>query len=88
MDPKAKSALDKALQEKVRGNHDKALKKLQEAIRKFPSEPELYIEALAATISGRLGHRIHGAGDRRSRVAAVCRHHRSDTQLQRRLSER
>lgn len=45
MDPKAKSALDKALTEKLRGNHDKALKKLQEAIRSFPSEPALYLEA-------------------------------------------
>jgi tetratricopeptide (TPR) repeat protein len=52
MDPKAKSALDKALQEKVRGNHDKALKKLQEAIRKFPSEPELYIEAAEVCFEG------------------------------------
>lgn len=46
MDNKARSALDKAIQEKAQGNHGKALKRLNETITKYPKELELYLEAV------------------------------------------
>jgi len=51
MDSKAKSILEKALQEKSRGNYDKALKRISDTINKFPDEFDLYIEAADVCIA-------------------------------------
>lgn len=45
MDNKVSSILEKALQEKRKGNHHKALERLNEALQKFPDQVELYLEA-------------------------------------------
>ena len=45
MNNKIRSVMEKALQDKSRGNHQKALERLTDAIQNFPGEPDLYIEA-------------------------------------------
>lgn len=45
MDNKVSSILERALQEKRKGNYHKALERLDEALQKFPDQVELYLEA-------------------------------------------
>jgi hypothetical protein len=46
MNPKITSILDKALKEKARGGHSKALRRIAAAIEEYPLELELYKEAI------------------------------------------
>lgn len=52
MDNKLRSMLDRALQDKAKGNHQKALKRLNEALAKYPNEFELYLEAADVCVEG------------------------------------
>jgi tetratricopeptide (TPR) repeat protein len=52
MDSKVTSTLEKALQDKARGNFQRALSRLKEALAKAPDEFELYIEAADVCLEG------------------------------------
>jgi tetratricopeptide (TPR) repeat protein len=52
MNEKANSALQKAQQERKRGQFSKATKRLEQAIASFPEELDLYLEAVDTCIDG------------------------------------
>ena len=52
MNEKAASAQQKALQERKRGNFDKAVKRLEQTIAQFPDELDLYLDAVDACLEG------------------------------------
>jgi tetratricopeptide (TPR) repeat protein len=52
MNEKASSALQKAQQERKRGQFPKAIKRLEQAIEAFPDELDLYVEAIDVCIDG------------------------------------
>ena len=52
MNEKAASALQKAKQERKRGQFDKAIKRLEQAVEMFPDELDLYVEAIDVCIDG------------------------------------
>lgn len=52
MNEKAASAQQKALQERKRGNFDKAVKRLEQTIAQFPEELDLYLDAVDACLEG------------------------------------
>jgi hypothetical protein len=59
MDNKITSSLEKALQDKRKGNYERALGRITEILPKFPAEAELYIEAADVCIEG--GEPLQGA---------------------------
>ncbi len=52
MDSKVTSALEKSLQDKAKGNYQRALRRLTDALGKFPDEVELYLEAADVCLEG------------------------------------
>jgi len=52
MNEKAASALQKAQQERKRGQFPKAIKRLEQAVEMFPDELDLYVEAIEVCIDG------------------------------------
>ncbi|MDH4337690.1 MAG: tetratricopeptide repeat protein [Candidatus Krumholzibacteria bacterium] len=52
MNEKAASAQQKALQERKRGQHAKAVKRLEQAIAAYPDELDLYLDAVDACLEG------------------------------------
>ncbi|HEU4364666.1 MAG TPA: tetratricopeptide repeat protein [Candidatus Krumholzibacteria bacterium] len=52
MNEKAASAQQKALQERKRGQHAKAVKRLEQAILAFPDELDLHLDAIDACLEG------------------------------------
>ncbi|MDH3196653.1 MAG: tetratricopeptide repeat protein [Candidatus Krumholzibacteria bacterium] len=52
MDSKLRTTLEKALQDKAKGNFDRALKRLREAIAKSPDVLEPYLEAADVCLEG------------------------------------
>jgi predicted Zn-dependent protease len=52
MNEKAASAQQKALQERKRGQHAKAVKRLEQAIASFPEELDLHLDAVDACLEG------------------------------------
>ena len=52
MNEKAASAQQKALQERKRGQHAKAVKRLEQAIASFPEELDLHLDAIDACLEG------------------------------------
>ncbi len=52
MNEKAASALQKAQQERKRGQFPKAIKRLEQAVEMFPDELDLYVEAVDVCIDG------------------------------------
>jgi tetratricopeptide (TPR) repeat protein len=52
MDNKVSSSLERALQDKKKGNYHKALKRLTETLEKFPDEVELYLESADVCLEG------------------------------------
>jgi tetratricopeptide (TPR) repeat protein len=52
MNEKAASALQKAQQERKRGQFPKAIKRLEQAVEMFPDELDLYVEAIDVCIDG------------------------------------
>ena len=50
MNARIRSALEKARSEKARGHYDKALRRLEDALRREPGDLELYIEAADACL--------------------------------------
>ena len=52
MDSKVTSALEKSLQDKAKGHYQRALRRLTDALGKFPDEVELYLEAADVCLEG------------------------------------
>jgi tetratricopeptide (TPR) repeat protein len=52
MNEKAVSAQQKALQERKRGQHAKAVKRLEQAVSSFPDELDLYLDLIDACLEG------------------------------------
>ena len=66
MDSKLSGILDKCRKEAAKGQHDRALKRLEGALKKHPDEPSLFVETAAVFID---------AGDSLAAVQTLKRAH-------------